>query len=152
MWTRAFAVETTAPAAAIFALYRDVATWPAWDAGLERMLLDGPFASGTTGSMLLLDQDPLATRLLSVEDGRGFEDETRIPGTDLVVRVRHTLDPLPHGGTRVTHSLSIDGPDADTLGPSVGEAITADFPRSLAALVALAEAATVPRCVQPGQA
>jgi hypothetical protein len=53
--------------------------------------------------------------------------------------VSHELHPLPEGGTRVTYAITVQGPEADTLGPLV----TADFPEVLAALKALAERATV---------
>ncbi len=59
----------------------------------------------------------------------------------MVVRVRHTLDPLATGGTRITYAATLDGPAADTVGPEVGPAITADFPQVMAALAARAEAA-----------
>jgi hypothetical protein len=35
--------------------------------------------------------------------------------------------------------MEITGPAADTLGPQIGAEITADFPQTLAALVAWAE-------------
>jgi hypothetical protein len=38
--------------------------------------------------------------------------------------------------------MEISGPAADTLGPQLGPAISADFPETLAALVARAEAAS----------
>jgi hypothetical protein len=138
MWTYTHAIETTAAAEAIFALYADTGSWPEWDAGLERMALNGPFATGTTGSMTLRGQEPMAMRLAWVEAGRGFEDETPIPGADAVVRVRHTLEPLGEGGTRITHALTIDGPAANALGPTIGPAITADFPQTMASLAARA--------------
>jgi len=49
--------------------------------------------------------------------------------------VSHELQPLASGGTRVTYSIRVEGPEAATLGPLV----TADFPEVLAALKALAE-------------
>jgi hypothetical protein len=140
MWTVEHTIATIASAETVFALYRDVATWPRWDAGLERLDLDGPFAVDTTGTMVVAGQAPLRLRLAWVEDGRGFEDETTIPGADVVVRVRHRLQPLEQGGTRITHTLSIEGPGADTVGPQLGPSIAADFPQTLAALARLAEA------------
>jgi hypothetical protein len=140
VWTFSHSVTTPASPEALFRLYRDVDTWPTWDAGLERVQMDGPFVTGTTGTMYLRGQDPLPWRLAWVEPGRGFEDETRLPDAELVVWVRHELDPLPGGGTRVTYSLRMDGPTIDTLGPELGPAITGDFPHTMAALAARAEA------------
>jgi Polyketide cyclase / dehydrase and lipid transport len=140
MWSVEHSLDTRARPATVFDLYRDVAGWPRWDAGLERMQLDGPFAVGTTGTMVVAGQPPLRLRLVWVEEGRGFEDETTIPDAGVVVHVRHELQPLEHGGTRITHTLSVQGPNADTLGPTIGPAISADFPQTLAALARLAEA------------
>jgi hypothetical protein len=145
MWSYAHSLETSASAKAVFALYADVATWPAWDAGLERVELNGPFAAGTSGTIVVVGQVPLRMRLVSVEAGRGFEDETPVPGAGVVVHVRHCLEPLAQGGTRITHLVSIDGPAADTVGPQLGPAITADFPQTMAALAARAEAGVAAR-------
>jgi hypothetical protein len=138
MWTYTHRLETTASADAIFALYADATTWPDWDAGLERMELDGPFVAGTTGTMFAFGQEPLRMRLKTVDAGRGFEDETPVPGAGVVVRVRHCLEPLSQGGTLITYTVTIDGPAADTVGPTLGPAITADFPQTMAALAARA--------------
>jgi hypothetical protein len=143
MWTATHSRATTARPDTIFALFKDVATWPAWNAGLDRMALDGPFATGTTTTMFIAGQDPLVARLIWVEEDRGFEDETPVPDAGVVVRVRHSLDPLPQGGTLITYVATIDGPAADTVGPGLGAAITADFPDVLEALAARAEAAAV---------
>jgi hypothetical protein len=145
MWTYTHSLETSASAEAIFALYADVATWPSWDASLERMTLDGPFAAGTRGVMYLSGQDPLPMRLVAVVDGLGFEDETPVPDAGVVVRVVHRLEPLHSGGTVITHVVTIDGPAADAVGPTLGPAITADFPRTMAALAARAEGALAVR-------
>jgi len=142
MWTYDYSAETVAEPEAIFDLFRDVATWPRWNPGVESMELDGAFAAGTTGTMKTPGQDPLRMRLLSVEDGRGFEDETEIPGAGVVVRVRHALSTLSDGRTRITYGVTIDGPAADAVGPEIGPEITADFPAVVAALISEAEAAS----------
>lgn len=98
------------------------------------MELDGPFCPGTTGRMTLPDQETLTSRLTWVEEGRGFEDETSIPGAGVVVRVRHSLEAMEHGGTRITYRCVIKGPSAEEIGPMV----TADFPDVIAALSARA--------------
>ena len=106
------------------------------------MELNGPFAAGTTGTMKVPGQDPLRMRLVSVDPGRGFEDETDIAGAGIVVRVRHALSALDGGRTRITYGVTIDGPAAEALGPVVGPQITADFPDVIATLISEAEAAT----------
>jgi hypothetical protein len=145
MWTYEHSVDTRAGAQAIFALFKDVGTWSAWNAGVEQVDLDGPFAAGTTGTMVVPGQEPFAFRLTWVEEGQGFEDETEIPEAGVVVRVGHHLETLNAGLTRVTYSVKIDGPGADEAGPGIGPAIVADFPEVMSALVARAEAVTAPQ-------
>src|SRR5918911_1861623 len=140
MWAYEHSLETAAGAETIFAILRDVRRWPEWNAGVERIDLDGPFATGTTGVMVIPDQASLPFRLAWVGEGRGFEDETEIPGAEVLVRVRHSLEPLAAGGTRITYRATVEGPAADTLGQEIGPAVTADFPEVIAALAARAEA------------
>lgn len=140
MWTFEHSIETAAGAETIFEILKDVSRWPEWNRGVERIDLSGPFATGTTGVMVIPDQGSLSFRLAWVGDGQGFEDETEIPGTDVLVRVRHSLEPLLAGGTRITYRATVEGPAADALGSEIGPAVSADFPEVMAALAARAEA------------
>jgi hypothetical protein len=126
-------VETEVPAAEIWALYEDVRTWPLWDAQAQAVTRDGPFAAGTAGTMTFTGQDPLPDRLVKVDPEREFIDET--PVGELVVRVSHRLEPAGRG-LRITYAAQIDGP-ADQA-REVGPLITADFPQTMASLIALA--------------
>ena len=134
-YTYTHTVETDLKPKAIWALYEDVATWPMWDAEAERITRDGPFQAGTTGTMKFIGQEPLTYRLAKVEPLHEFVDET--PVGPLVVRVSHVLDPLPAGGSRITYSAEIDGPEDEAQ--EVGPMITADFPETMASLIALAK-------------
>jgi hypothetical protein len=58
---------------------------------------------------------------------------------EVVIRTTHRVERVGNE-RRVTYRLEINGPAADTLGPQLGPAISADFPETLAALVACAEA------------
>jgi Polyketide cyclase / dehydrase and lipid transport len=127
-------VETDVSAAAIWALYEDVSTWPEWDAQAEVVTRDGPFAAGSSGTMKFAGQDELPYRLTRVEPLREFVDET--PVGDIVVRVSHLLEPSGDGRLRVTYAAEIDGPAEQAA--QIGPMITADFPETMAALIALA--------------
>ena len=139
MWTYEHSLQTAASPKAVFEVMRDVNRWPEWNRGVERIDLEGAFATGTAGVMVIPDQGPLAFRLAWVGEGRGFEDETPVPDTDVVLRVRHSLEPLAGGGTRITYRATVEGPTADALGPEIGSAVTSDFPEVMAALARLAE-------------
>jgi hypothetical protein len=118
-----------------WARYDDVTTWPSWDAQAEKITRDGPFQAGTTGTMKFMGQDPLAYRLAKVEPLREFVDET--PAGPLLVRVSHLLEPVAAGRLRITYSAEIEGPEE--AAQQVGPMITADFPETMASLVALAK-------------
>jgi Polyketide cyclase / dehydrase and lipid transport len=125
-------VEADVSPEAVWSLYEDVSTWPSWDAQAELITRDGPFATGTTGTMKFAGQDPLHYRLTKVEPLREFVDET--PVGELVVRVSHLLEPLPSGRLRLTYTAEIDGPEDQAQ--QVGPMITADFPATVASLIA----------------
>lgn len=127
-------VETAAPPAAVWRLWSEVGRWPEWDASVQSVELRGPFEVGTTGTMHITGQPPIPFRLTEVEPGRGFVDETEIPGG--VLRFRHTAVALPGGGTAITHRVEIDG--AEDVAAEFGPQVTEDVPESVAALAALA--------------
>jgi hypothetical protein len=114
-----------------------MAAWPQWNAGIEKLAVDGPFAVGTTLTMTPPGEDPIPMRLVEIVPGELFTDE--MDAGDFVVRTEHRLDPLGDGRTRVVYRTEITGPAADQVGPELGPAITADFPDVVAALVKLAE-------------
>jgi uncharacterized protein YndB with AHSA1/START domain len=131
-------VETSATPEAVWRLYSDVATWPAWDDAVERVTLDGAFAPGSVGTFKLHGQDPLDFRVLEVEPQRGFTDETSIPGG--VVRFRHRIEPLDDERARLTHAVEIEGPAP--VAEQIGALITAGVPETMTRLTELAEEAT----------
>jgi hypothetical protein len=134
-WAAAHTIETTASREAVWRLFEDVAGWPSWNAGIERIALLGPFANGTTFTMKTPGQDAFASTLVDVRANERFVDETRVG--DLVVRVAHTIDrDGASRGSRVTYAIEVDGPGAEEIGP----AIAADFPDVLRALKEKAEA------------
>jgi hypothetical protein len=122
---------STAPAHAIWPLWADTARWPEWDAGVRSVVLDGPFAVGTSGTMTMDDMPPIPFTLTEVTEGRSFTDETRLP--DAHLRFEHVLADVD-GGTRITYRVTIDGPEG--FGPQV----TSDTPDAMRALARLAEA------------
>ena len=133
MWTRNASIEIDAPAARLWALFTDVAGWPAWNAGIARIALHGPFRDGTVFRMQPPGMEAFDSTLRDVEPERGFTDETRFG--DTVVRVRHVIEPLASDRVRVMFRTDADGPDAS----EIGQAASADFEDVLQALKRHAE-------------
>ncbi len=125
-------VETSARAEAVWDLWCEVDRRPEWDTSVRKLTLDGPFAAGTSGTMDIEGLPPLDFRLIEVEPGVAFTDETAIPGG--VVRFAHRLEQLGDR-VRVTYRVEVDGPGE--MGPGIVE----DVPEAMDALVRLAEKA-----------
>jgi uncharacterized protein YndB with AHSA1/START domain len=138
MWEYEHRVQTTARPDAIWRHWSDIKTWPEWNAGVERIDIDGPFQVGTMFTMTPPGEEPVRMRLTEVVPNESFTDEA--DGGDFVVTTFHRLAPNADGTTTVTYRTEISGPAADTVGPEIGPEITADFPDVLAALVHRAEA------------
>lgn len=134
-WQTQFSIETAASPQAVWALFCDVKGWPSWNAGIETIALEGPFAAGTSFVMKPPGQDAFRSVLTEVHENQGFIDETYVG--DLVVTVAHRIEPLSGSRTRITYSVDARGSGAAEIGPM----ISADFPDVLAALAAAAEGA-----------
>ena len=137
MWEYEYAAETSASPEAIWRLWADVETWREWNADIETVELQGPFAEGSTIAMTPVGQETVYLRLAEVRENELFVDEAEIGGATL--RTTHRLDPLGDGRLRVSYRMEITGPAADELGPELGPAITSDFPDTVASLIARAE-------------
>ena len=72
--------------------------------------------------------------MTKVEPLREFVDETALG--DGVVRVSHRLESVADGWLRLTYAAEVDG--APERAEELGALITADFPDTMASLIALA--------------
>jgi len=133
MWTAEHAIEATTAPEQIWARWMDVPSWPEWNHDLERADLDGPFAPGSTITMIAAEQDPIVLRIADAVEPERFVDEADLGS--IVVRTEHRIERLEGGRVRVVYRMEISGPEADTMGPRIGPQITADFPDVLRSLV-----------------
>jgi hypothetical protein len=133
IWWGEYAIETSAPADVIWSIFRDVPGWKTWNAGIDHIEIDGPFAAGTWFTMKPPGQDPLRSKLVEVRENACFVDETRVG--DLAITVAHRIESLGAGRRRVVYAAEASGPEAAEIGP----AVASDFPQVLAALAKLAE-------------
>jgi uncharacterized protein YndB with AHSA1/START domain len=137
MWEYEYSIETNAAREALWQHWSDMATWPQWNAGIETIDVEGPFAVGTAFTMTPPGDEPIRMRLVEIKPGESFTDE--MDAGDFVVRTQHRLEPTATGLTRIVYRTEITGEAADHIGPELGPKITADFPEVLAALAKLAE-------------
>lgn len=127
-------IVVAAPPAAVWRLWSDVASWPQWDPPVEAVDLAGPFAAGAAGTLTLAGGIAAPVVLTVVEPGARYVDELRLG--ELVITIDHRVVEHPDGAL-VAVATTIEGPGADDVGPMV----TADAPRALEALAAMAVAA-----------
>src|SRR5256714_14268326 len=114
MWEYEHSRETTATPDALWRRWSDMAGWPQWNAGIEKLEIDGPFAVGTTFTMTPPGEEPIKMRLTEIVPGERFTDEA--DGGDFVVRTEHRLEPSVTG-TRGTYRMGATGPAAHQGGP-----------------------------------
>lgn len=137
MWTFEYMLDAQAKPESVWALYSDMRTWTAWDAGIEGAELHGPFQAGSTGWLQPEGQERLAFELVEVVPLRTFSDVTKLPEAGIEIRFEHTLEPLD-AGTRITHRVTIDGPNAGELGSVIGAGMAEGIPHTVASLAAFA--------------
>lgn len=137
MWVKEYTGTSSAAPERVFDVLAEPERWPEWNAGVQRLELQGPFAAGTRAVMVLPDETALPFTFTWVEANAGFEDLTEVPDAGVSVRVRHELTPTAEGGTRITYRCEVDGPAE--VAAEVGAAVSEDFGEVIAALAARAE-------------
>jgi hypothetical protein len=137
MWTTSYEQTTTATTAAVWRALRALYSGTALGPNSDSFELHGPFAIGSELTVTPQGQDPMTSVITQLEPERVYADRTAFGG--LLLTFRHDLRPLPEGGSSVTHSLEIDGAQADEVGPELGPQISADFPVAMHELLAAAE-------------
>lgn len=128
--------ETSASPESVWRVWSDTSTWPTWNPDVRAVSLDGPFASGTTGTMTT-GQGTHQIRLENVNAGRSFDLVTSpVPATAF----RFHCEVAPAGsGSRISQGVSMSGLLASIFSPIMGGRITQSFEGILAGLARQAE-------------
>ena len=133
-------VETTASAEDIWKIWEDVSNWNTWDHGLEFSKLNGPFKTGTTGTLKPKGGPLLQTKLTHVEPMKMFVDEAKLPLARIIVT--HFLNESK-GNTQVTQQIEMKGPLAFFFAFVIGRDMKKNLPIEMAAMVKKAEGKSV---------
>jgi uncharacterized protein YndB with AHSA1/START domain len=129
MWSVEHGMETSVSPEAIWQRWADVERWPEWNGDVDRIELDGPFATGGTITMTTAEQETVELRIAEAVEGELFVDEADVDGT--IVRTTHRIDRLDGDRVRVVYRLEATGPAAG----QIGSAVSADFPDTIARLI-----------------
>jgi hypothetical protein len=136
MWSTEYTAETNVPVEAVWAALRDLHTGTKLSDRSDTFEIQGPFAVGTEISVTPRGQDTFRSTIVELVENEVYADRTELSSLSLLFR--HTLAPLVAGGTRITHTLVIDGPAASQVGPELGPQISEDFPVAMDELIAAA--------------
>jgi hypothetical protein len=136
MWTTSHSETTDAAPEAVWTALEKLHSGTPIGPNSDAFELHGPFQAGTTLTITPQGQEPMQSTIVELLPGRVYADRTVFG--DLELTFRHDLVPTPDGGTRVTHTLVIDGPGADHVGPELGPQISGDFPVAMSELLAAA--------------
>ncbi|MCP2195803.1 SRPBCC family protein [Williamsia deligens] len=136
MWTTTHQATTSAPIDAVWAALEALHHGEPLGPASDHFELHGPFAVGTTVTVTPQGQDPLDSVIVDLEPGRHYADQTVFG--DLTLTFRHVLTPTDDGGTHVRHTLVVEGPGSDEIGPELGPQIAGDFPVTMDELFAAA--------------
>ncbi|MGV9902340.1 polyketide cyclase [Streptomyces sp. NPDC003388] len=136
MWEYEHSIETGANPEAIWRLWADVENWGTWNAEIEKIEKNGPFAAGTQITMTPPGDAPVLLHIAEAVEDELFVDEARFDG--LLLRTIHRIDRIDRDRIRVTYRMEITGTGADEAGPQIGPGITADWPETMASLAELA--------------
>lgn len=134
-WTFEHTEYTPASPDSVWAHWSDVTSWPAWDPGVERVSLEGPFAAGTKGTLKPMGGPKVRFELSDVRPGEGFADVTKLP----LARMRFDHTAIREGDrTRVTHRVTIGGLATPLFSRLIGRGVAKDLPDAVKALVRVA--------------
>jgi uncharacterized protein YndB with AHSA1/START domain len=130
-------LETSASPERVWRLWSDVGTWPAWNPDVEAISLDGPFATGATGSMTTRAGGKHAITLTEVQPGRSFRLETSpAPLSTFTFRCEVLAN---GGGSTISQSVTMRGPLGGLFSAMMGGRIAEGFEPILAGLKTAAE-------------
>ncbi|MBY0353270.1 SRPBCC family protein [Candidatus Babeliales bacterium] len=129
-------IETTATPSQIWHIWQDIATWNTWDHDLEFSTLNGPFTTGTTGTLKFKTGPLLQTKLAKVEPMHLFVQEANVPLARFVMS--HFVTER-NGKSTVTFKTEIRGPLALFWALLMGKGIKKKIPIEMAAMIKKAE-------------
>ena len=116
--------------------YADASAWPRWNGALASASLDGPLREGAVARVRFRTGLRLRFAITEADEPRVFTDESRMPGARLAHR--HELEP-DAVGTRLTNTISIEGPMAWLWSRILGPQAVKGLPEWQAAIAELVQ-------------
>jgi hypothetical protein len=114
--------------------YADADAWPKWNAEIKRASLRGPLELGAEAKIVFGTGLRLRFRVVELDEGRLFTDESRLPGARM--GHRHLIGPT-ETGTLLTNTIYIEGPLTPLWRRIMGPAAARALPDAQRAIVEL---------------
>lgn len=131
--------QTHAAPESVWRLWSDTSTWAQWNPDVEEVTLDRPFGPGAAGTMRTKSGGLHNITIDDVEPGHAFTLESDgVPATKLRFRCEVAATDT---GSRLSQSVTLEGPLSFAFGPMMGPRIAASFKPLLKGLANAAEGA-----------
>lgn len=126
---------THASPESVWSQWSDVASWPVWDSGVERVTLQGPFAAGTKGTLKPTGGPRVRFELTEVRPVEGFTDVTKLP----LSRMQFEHSAVRESDrTRLTHRVTISGLTTPLFARIIGRGVAKGLPETVRTLARVA--------------
>jgi uncharacterized membrane protein len=131
-------ITSTAPPAAFFERWADMATWPEWNLDVDWVRLDGPFAQGVTGTLKPKGGPKVRFVVESLVQDKDFVDVSLLAGARLTFA--HHVTEAAGGGCTVHVQISMSGPLGWLWNRILGKGLRTSVQPDLERLARVAEA------------
>jgi uncharacterized membrane protein len=131
-------ITSTAPPAAFFERWADMATWPEWNLDVDWVRLDGPFAQGVTGALKPKGGPKVRFVVESLVQDKEFVDVSLLAGARLTFA--HHVTEAAGGGCTVHVQISMSGPLGWLWNRILGKGLRTSVQPDLERLARVAEA------------
>lgn len=131
-------LQTSAKPDRVWRIWADPPSWDRWNPDVISASLDGPFAVGTSGT-LVTKRGRHKIRIVTVNPERAFALQAQ-PMPGITLRFTCQIEPLLDG-SRIGQSVEVGGPLGALMGRPMAKQIAASFEPILQALKAQAEGA-----------
>lgn len=137
MWITEHTEVTSAAPEAVWNVVRDFDKWPDWNPGYRKAHLEGDCIPGTPGTVTLANG--MRRPFTLVEANPPTSLVIGGSGAGITQRFRHTIEPLPNGGSKVSMAATMDGPMTPIFSRIFGRIIAGYYPTAVRQLIATAE-------------
>jgi hypothetical protein len=126
-WELSHSIHCHVPRAFAWAYWSNVSNW-AFDADIERVVIDGPFEAGSQGATISKTSGHISWRLAEVVQESRATVEFPLPGAAGIFR---WLFEEAEGGTRITQRVTIEGEQAASMVAAFGSTLQTALPAGM---------------------